>query len=319
MSTPTLENLKPKFLPFLIGSPQCPAKIKTEIDEIFREKLFAPLKDAHVFDAGNWILKGERAALLTAPDTHLYRVRKAEKVRNFIRDNHLEDHLEVPNKYIYWHREESKFYVVAERLNLSNEVPKPASTELEEILCKNKPQRSLTVVQAKSLAELSFLGLTDLSYNNLLFTQEGKVAIIDTEPVKRAYKKRVRASWFYFFFEEMDYNLIRQSIAGIAKLKLAIDNPTALDAVRSIEREHALWAIATLITKISAFVLAFFTVAPFVSTMPTTFQVGFLIFSLGKYATLTGYLLSLLQIWWFSCEGIEGVRDIVRLERKEII
>ncbi len=64
---------------------------------------------------------------------------------------------------------------------------------------KNSPQRSLTPIQAKTLANISILGCTDLSYNNLYFTQDGKVALIDTEPHKRALKKICKSSSLFFF------------------------------------------------------------------------------------------------------------------------
>src|SRR5687768_4774763 len=99
MSTHSINNFSPKFQPFLIGSPTCPAKIKDEIDTIFKQPL-KPLKSNYIFDAGKWILKLGRTNGITTPDTHLYRVRKAEKIRSYIHQNNLDAHIAVPRKYL---------------------------------------------------------------------------------------------------------------------------------------------------------------------------------------------------------------------------
>ncbi len=217
MSVINMSNLSPKFQPFLIGSPKCPAKIKDEIDTIFQQPLTS-LKSNYILDAGKWILKlGRTDGLHTTPDTHLYRVRKAEKIRTYIQQNNLEAHIAVPTKYLYWNTAQNQFYVVAEKMDLSSEVGMPTSGEVEanfkagasfggqlQALANNAPKRSLTPPQAKALAELSVLGYTDLSYNNLYFTQDGKVAIIDTEPLKRSLKKMSKSSFFFFLFGDKD-------------------------------------------------------------------------------------------------------------------
>lgn len=73
-------NLPNKFFPFLLGHPSCASSdIKNEIDQIMQSCLIVDLKN-NVFDCGKWILKYPRTdGLATNPDTHLYRVRKAEK------------------------------------------------------------------------------------------------------------------------------------------------------------------------------------------------------------------------------------------------
>jgi len=58
-------------------------------------------------------------------------VRKAEKIRTYIRQNQLEAHITVPRKYLYWNEQESQFYTVAEKVKLSKYVATPASKEIE--------------------------------------------------------------------------------------------------------------------------------------------------------------------------------------------
>ena len=336
MTTVSIKNLPPKFQSFLIGSPTCPAKIKDEIDTLFQQPL-KPLKD-HIFDAGKWVLKlGRTDGLDTTPDTHLYRVRKAEKIRSYIHKNNLDAHIAVPRKYLYWNTTQEQFYVVAEKMNLSPEVPTPASLDMEAVfkegasyggqmqaLADNAPRRSLTSAQAKALAELSVLGYTDLSYNNLYFTQDGKVAIIDTEPLKRSLKKMVKSGFIFFLFGDKGSLLSQQSIAGIAKLKLYIDNPTALQAVQRVEKNHALWRIAQLITKISVVTLAIYFTPTITALIPIavvamTLKVSFIAVAVLKNISLTFDALEVYRIWTFSCLGPQGVVHIATMEKREML
>jgi len=83
-------------------------------------------------------------------------------------------------------------------------------------LYKGARERLLTVKQANGLAKLSFLGYTDQSYNNMFFLKDGRVAILDTEPVKRAYKKLNLKSRFFRLFGTISSILTQQSLIGTA-------------------------------------------------------------------------------------------------------
>lgn len=337
MSSISVSNLSPKFQPFLVGSPTCPAKIKVEIDTIFQQPLI-PLKNNYIFDAGKWILKlGRTDGFNTTPDTHLYRVRKAEKIRTYIHQNNLEAHIVVPRKYLYWNTPQNQFYVVAEKMNLSPEVAEPAAVDLEaafksaaslmkgqaQALADNAPKRSLTPTQAKALAELSVLGYTDLTYNNLYFTNDGKVAIIDTEPQKRSLKKMLKSSFVFFLFGDKGSVLSQQSIAGIAKLKLYTDNPAALQAVQKVEKNHALWRIALLITKISVVTLAIYFTPTITALIPIaavamTLKVSFIAVAVLKNLVLTLNVLSVYRLWNLSYQGLQGVVKIATMETQSL-
>jgi len=334
MTTPSINNLAPKFQGFLIGSPTCPANIKIEIDGIFQQPL-KRLKSNYIFDAGKWVLKlGRTDVPGMTPDTHMYRVRKAEKIRSYIEQNKLEDHIEVPKKYLYWNEKEKQFYVVAEKMNLSSEVGTPASEDFEsrwksvahicggqaQSLANNARKRSLTPTQAKALAELSILGYTDLTYNNLYFTLDGKVAILDTEPIKRPLKKMVKSSFFFFLFGDKGSMLSSQSLGGIAKLKSYIDTPEALQAVEKVERNHALWSIAQLITKIVVVTLAIYFVPTITALIPIpevamALKVSFIAVAVLKDLTLTLTVISVYRLWHLSYKGFEGLSEISRIEQ----
>ncbi len=341
MNNLTLESLPNKFLPFLLGHASCsaPKNCKSEIDEIFTQSLKnAPtLKSDYIYNAGNWVLKGDRTgedaeAAQLRSDTNIYRVRKANKIRNFIRANHLEQHVMVPQKFIYWDKTSQKFFVVAEKVDLSDEVASPQSDQVKEIikqdaflggqalaLVEGKSERDITPEQAKALAELSFLGLTDLSYNNMYFTNDGRIAIIDTEPLKRTIKKAMSDSWIPWFTDR-DTWVMAQAIAGTAKLKMACADPEAIKAVEKVEKDHFLWNMAKLIGKIALAVLVFCLVPPLLAQLAiagaivTALQIAIL-----GYATLKalGLLLSTLHIsslWSYSHDGIAGLVNIRDLE-----
>ncbi len=132
MQAITPQNLPKKFFSYLIGNPSCNRpSLKEEINQLFQGKPLLSLKGDYILEEGNWVLKLPRKdGLLTTPDTHLYRVRKAEKVRQYIEKNGLQQHLAVPQKYLYWH--ERQFYVVCEKLQLSENVPSIVYPEMSE-------------------------------------------------------------------------------------------------------------------------------------------------------------------------------------------
>ncbi len=335
MSVINIDNLPRKFQPFLIGSPTCREQIKGEIDDIMNRRMLRPLKSDYIFEADRWVFKlGRTGGALTTPDTHLYRVRKAEKIRTYILQHGLEAHIAVPKKYLYWHTTENQFYLVAEKMALSREVAAPASIEYEdnfkadpslggqvEALANDHPKRSLTTVQAKALAEMAGLGYNDLTYNNLHFTNDGKVAIIDTEPLKRFVNKETKSSFNFFFFGDRRLMLTLQALSGIAKLKLYTDAPAALQAVEKVEKNHAIWGIVESIVKISLVTFGcYFFALPLAALIPIAkvavlLKVGCIGFAVLKNINLTSYTISMCRIWRWSYQGLEGMDKMCEMEK----
>lgn len=326
--------LPEKFHPNLLGHAKCIATPQevAEIKTAFSNK--KDIKKSYIFDGGKWIFKLPRNdGLFTTPDTHIYRIRKAEKILACLKKHHLSDLFRVPKKFLY--QDGTTFYVVCEKLDLSNEVAKPKSAEIEKALIdaaetlggqgsalrNQQPHRALTPDQARGLAELSFIGYTDLNYNNLFYTKKGEVAILDTEPVKRALKKK--AAIFLKILGTKDAALVEQSLAGTAKLKLYCSDPEAVKQVEKVERKHVLWGMAKQITKIAlACLLIWYT-----PTILSLLSFKGLLFTSLKIAIITASsirltfhllrILSIYIIWHLSHQGLEGVGMISQLEQKE--
>lgn len=329
-------NLPSKFEPFILGNPKCkaPVSVKTAIDSVFTHPL-VDMKGGYVFDAGNWVLKFTRNdGLMTTPDTHLYRVRKAEKVRKYIADNRLDRELVVPQKYLYWKVDEGRFYVVSQKVDLAPEVANPTpelgeAIRAAELLASGQMQalvsgaatRALSPLQAKALAELATMGLTDLSYNNLFFDRQGRIAVIDTEPVKRALKKKLFAyPSFGFWMGDKAVNKAQQVLTGTAKLKLSCSDPLARREVEKVERRHTLWNLAKVVTKLALVCLAIYFLPTIIASLalPSALATTLKICAIGA-ASLKALLLSLNTvslgyIWKQSCKGIHGIQAISMAE-----
>nr|MBA3817158.1 hypothetical protein [Parachlamydiaceae bacterium] len=199
-------DLPAKLQPFCLGHSKC------SIKETNREELLQIFHNSteikpNIFTSDKWIFKSPRLEISQLPDTHLYRVLKAKKIRNYIQKNGLEEHIIVPQKFIIKNSSTSglcSYIVVSEKIKLSEEVIKPTDlleaeikTEVNQVgqakaFLEGKPQKELSIQQAKALAQLAFLGYTDQTYNNVFLTTEGKVAVLDTEPMHRSWKKQER-------------------------------------------------------------------------------------------------------------------------------
>lgn len=328
-------NLPNKFFPFLLGHPSCASNdIKNEIDQIMQSCLIVNLKN-NVFDCGKWILKYPRTdGLPTNPDTHLYRVRKAEKIRNYIINNKLEAEFAVPKKFLY-QLENKDYCVIAEKLELSQDVVslysdetrKGITIQLELVgqvsaLAKGAKERPLTPTQAKALAELSILGYTDQTFNNFFFTRDGKVAIIDSEPLKRLLKKTIAASKINSFICDKSGMLTCHSVAGIAKLKQVCTDPEARKQVELVEKNHVLWAIAKLTLKVVLGCLVIYSIPRAISSLglpskaATLLRVSLRTVSVIKTIFLTLQVLSVSNMWFMSCNGDKGLIAIQEIEKK---
>lgn len=336
--TYTPATLPLKFSPYVLGSSQCsaPSGTKEEIDAVFRQPL-VNLKSNYIFDAGKWILKLNRADnIVTTEDSFLYRIRKADKVRRHINQNGLQNDLVVPQKFLYWNEGQRRFYVVCQKLPLSSDVVQPTKEaynaylvdkqsvmkvggQLKSLMDGTSTQRPLTPAQAKGLAELAVLGYTDQSYNNVFFTPDGKVAIIDTEPVKRFLNKKFSQSTVLSWLGDKGATKAQSILAGITKLKTYCTNPLALKEVEKVEKKHALWSIAKLVGKLAIVALIF---AAIVSAINIFSIAGIALFGLSiplaaltlKALMLRLNILSVMKLWSLSHQGMQGLMQIVSME-----
>ncbi len=226
-----LDTIPAKFHPFLLGHEKCPEKdLKTKIDSF--DNLLNNM-NSPTYDAGEWII-GSTDPKDTS-NSELYRVRKAKKFEEFLKNNNYGNEFEVAKSYLYWNESKKKFYTVTQKLNVSDEVAKPFSDKVgdkfkkapdgKELtmqmlkLSQGNPQRELTVNQANGLAYLTTLGYEKLSYNDLYFTKEGKVAISDTYPSSRQGKKYYSKINFFSLFIDIDFFLSAHVINSLGMLK----------------------------------------------------------------------------------------------------
>lgn len=335
----TLSTLPPKFRPYVLGSAQCsaPPGTKEAIDAVFTQPLIS-LKGNYIFDVGNWVLKLNRTDGIPATeDSFLYRVRKAEKLRRHIQQNGLQNDLVVPQKFLYWHETQHRFYVVSQKIDLSSDVVQPTKEahdaykafpkdaidqiggQFKSLLTGIPTQRPLTPLQAKGLAELAVLGYTDQSYNNVFFTRDGKVAIIDTEPVKRLAKKKVFQSKVWAWLWDKGFLKAQHTLTGLAKLKGDCSDPLALKEVEKVEKKHVLWSIAKLVAKIAIVALLFTAIVSAINIFSIS---GIALFGLAiplaaftsKILVLMLNIASIMKLWSLSHQGIQGVGQIALLE-----
>lgn len=337
--TISIANLPTKFHTRLLGHPNCPAQFKGFIEAICKHPL-QPLKENYIFDAERWVLKLPRTdpTGLLDPNTHLYRVRKAQKIHTYITNQGLSNHFIVPEKYLYWKNDQKIFYTVSTKISCDALVAKPESPELEQAfknaapliggqakaLLEGSVQRELTTIQAKGLAELAFnCGYTDLTYNNLFF-KDGKVVILDTEPVKRTFKKQLKQSIFFYLFGEMDSIKTQQALTGTAKLKL-YSNSDAKKAIEKVEKTHVLWSLAKLITKLAIVCsIIYFTptgvallpLTGLISTMVKVIAIGILAL---KAVIIMLNTLSVVMMHRLSKQGLNGVNQIANMEMQAYI
>lgn len=261
MNIITPENIPSKFRPYLLEDPLF--KLNREdwkdVEIQFNSGSRTKTNRGHVVEIGDYFFKSRRSDHPgTTPDTHLYRVRKADKIRDYIEKNNLQDELVVPKKCLYWDKKEEVFYVVSQKMSLSNEVAKLRDESLlgewktmnfndqRGAAIKGNPQRSFSVKQAKALADLAFsVGYYDLDYHNLFFTPQGKVAIIDTEPPCRWIKKTY-GNDIIIGKEPLSTRL---GLRGVTFLKAFTHDDKAHEEIEKIERTYVILCIAKLIGK----------------------------------------------------------------------
>lgn len=172
-----------------------------ESTEIFSTQLgFKPKEGkTHIVSHPNLrklILKGPRRdehAEDAAIDQHIYRVRKASKIKQIIKKRGFTEYV-VPEKFLFEHRGE--WIVVAKKLKLDRNAiidnKKPNKITLDE--SERLHFRQITPKQAEEGAYIAYEAeLIDIGRHNLFFDKLGKIALIDTEPTSRGRKKKKQA------------------------------------------------------------------------------------------------------------------------------
>jgi len=322
MSLVARPNLPDKFNTFYLGHPNCTdTDLLTEISAAYRAGL-THVKDNAIYKSQGWFFKRRHRSRATPGNYNLYRVRKAQKIAHFLAAYQLSNDIVIPKKYIYW--DGTRLHVVAKELPLSNEVAQPTEEFARSMrrrtnegqaqaFCNGNPTRELTSRQAWGMANLAFLGYTDLCYNNAHFTTDGKVAIVDTEPLRRNIKKGYKKSLFYSLMTDFQVLSIQQGLSGTARLKLYCANPEAKHQIENVERYYAIIGIIKLIGKtllISSII--YFTPEIAAAFIFPTILSNIVLYTIAGFGVLKNFfsilqIWSLVRMWGHAHNGEQGV------------
>lgn len=227
-----IQQLPTKFEPYIINNSKDPQlqmldqKLNSIFEEAEKSKLlegdgngilsregFQKLENkAHIVthpNLPNYIIKGGgRTDLINccAADQHIYRVRTATRIQKIIDKNKYTDII-VPKKYL--HQYKNKWFVIAEKLDIDHsicldtiftrrrDVDNCWKAEMNGQPIPQKRFQKLSQEQARKLVHLIYDGhLLDPKAENFLFTKDGKIALIDTEPLMRNERKKIKGFWW---------------------------------------------------------------------------------------------------------------------------
>lgn len=284
-----------------------------------------------------WIIKEGRTDLQTTPDTHLYRIRKAEKLRRLCRSFGFANEVEIPRKYIHI-RPNGQAVVVAQKLDLSDRVvridretadaclPQLQSGSRERSIISranngdDEKTVALTTRQCQILATLAFSNAEfhDISFANLFLTKTGKLALVDTEPVKRAWKKNNLGNRLAkLFFTSKTAIAVIQGLIATAKLKtFAATTEEAKKAITKIENKNIVIAIAKIVTKIAVVAFVAYACMAFIPAGFLFAAIKYTVVAMSGVNILTTAIniLAILNITRLNRKGIEGLGYLSGLE-----
>lgn len=202
-----------------------------------------------------WVIKGPRSYGEVTPDTHIYRVRKALRINNIIKKYGFTE-VVVPEKYLYQYKNE--WVVVAKKLNLDPHA-KIILTNFNPIYDTYNP---LNPKAAKELAIICFEGrFDDLKENNLLYSIDGRIALVDTEPFNRISRKNI--SWWDKIWPSTKFiQDFTNGMLNTERLYKLCDTSQARMEVRKVQEEMLSKNVAQLVV---------YTVLPVLLSLGTLF------------------------------------------------
>lgn len=177
-----------------------------------------------------YIIKGHKPVTEAGAyrDSNFYRLRKADRIRRSVAKHNLGDKVVVPQKYLYESRHGEKIIVVQ----------KLALTPITGLF---------TLEEAKTLSHIAAdAGLSDAFKGNIMRNSDGKLAIIDTEPVYRVLKKTTYNPFDLHFLEK---------VSGLCLIKEQSVPEAAAHIDSLITKEH-LKIVAVKVMKCAAIIFA---------------------------------------------------------------
>jgi hypothetical protein len=321
-------ELPKKFLPYLLTN----GNLAT-VDNAFHSPSLKRIND-YTFGGSICIFTRPRTDGVPAlSDSHIYNVRKASKIYGYLKEHGLENHITLSPKRLYWNKQ---FYVVSNKMNLTDEVISCASAEMESAIrdqavlkrqaaafIDGPVQRDLTPIQARGLAELAVdCGFTGITRNNFSFTPEGRVVILHTDPLHRVVKK-AKCSWKSFLWNNKSSLCAQQAMMDIANLKIFCKDPAAKRAVDQVAFGHLLYHLFQLIAKVALIVLVSREVLPRVANVfalsdmhKSVFNGAFRIPLTLKAGSLLLDILQILLLWTHSYNGVRGLKRMEEMHEQ---
>jgi len=285
-------NLPAKFTQHILSSTNQP-QVFQAVQRAFAEKSLKPLSSDKPYilqpEGLNYLIKGQRSdgvgsaltqllnGLGRADDVHIYRVRKAAKIQRLIERYGLQEHVEVPMKWLYWNADDQKWYVVSEKVELSDELPM-LNSDYSNSVNQEKPQvesklpadlkkvlydetcsrKAMTPGQVRALAIFAMeAAYTDTNLSNVNFTKNGKIAIIDTEPVKRPFFKLIKSNPLFKCGLFDFYPVKLQGLfLSTSMIRLSHMSPEAESALRNVENYYIAKCAVRKTVRIAALIFA---------------------------------------------------------------
>ncbi|MDN3507599.1 MAG: hypothetical protein P0S94_01615 [Simkaniaceae bacterium] len=339
MTTLNLETIPAKFHPSVINRDDfADQELKEKVQAAFANRVPRTLVDNakdYVFrmpGLEGYIVKSKRTdavGQVETPDTHLYRVRKADKIQKLITKYGLGDHAQVPTKLLYFHNGE--WFIIAQELQLTDEVPKVNVEAFSGVVdqLRDLPSfhgrvtrglteqgKSITPEQARALVIFAYeAGLTDLTNLNLYFTTEGKIGVIDTEPVKRYFVKLAAESWSGKLLNNKGIIKATQACVGLAKLRVNLHDQAAIEQINKTEHYY-LTIVAIKVIAIAAICALAITFSP---AIPLTFAVlSIKIAAYTKLSMLSLQVMNLAYVYFqaHNTKNCEGVGKLGMVEQQ---
>ncbi len=214
-----------------------------------------------------WLIKGARHDLQVGSDTHIYRVRKAQKIQRVISNHGLQGQVVVPKKHLYYTNNE--WYVVAQKLDL-----------LESNNWLNIPGKvdsRVTAHQAQIVARIAIeCCITDLHGGNIVLSKDNKIAFIDTEPLERQLMQPIKKSiWTKLWLVNKNDVKFYLGLQGTSIFKRCLDNQQAIRAVKKVELEYVKKYTLTNVLKVAACFAAFILVSYIpIPAIPTLLRIA---------------------------------------------
>jgi hypothetical protein len=309
------------------------------------------------------MIKSIRTDTVTVSDTLVTRVRQGRKIQKYLEANKKKygDHVEVVEEYLY--ARNGEIFVISQRLPLSTLVVKKGVPDkywekkegIKRISSNKKndtnfsqdirydagaEERALSPIQAEFLAQTIRMGVTDVTYDNLLFTQRKKsvkpsiinteiedtaytdalpgepqedvikLAIVDTEVELDVYKNN---HLFNKWIRDSALFELQISLFSYAILKGFCSDPEAIKQVEKVETSHVLWTMGKTVAKIALACLGISFIPAATAALPlgvAVLPVQYTLFTVTTYKITELFCSAIfaLRIWRCS-RTIQGLEE----------